>query len=99
MTDRDPAQHLRYAFVRDGRLTSLPRRPLMLRAACAFLADRFETGRRYAEREVNAILADDAPDPATLRRLLVDHGFLQRAAGTYWRPFADAAPRVAAAPK
>lgn len=57
----------------------------MLLAACAFLADRFESGRRYAEREVNAILADDAPDHATLRRLLVDEGFLERADGEYWR--------------
>ena len=57
----------------------------MLEAACAFLADRFEPDRLYDEREVNAILAEDAPDPATLRRLLVDHGFLARRNGAYWR--------------
>jgi hypothetical protein len=57
----------------------------MLDAACAFLAERFEPDRLYDEREVNAILADDAPDPATLRRLLVDHGFLGRRNGAYWR--------------
>lgn len=57
----------------------------MLLAACAFLADRFEPDRLYDEDEVNAILAGDAPDPATLRRLLVDFGFLGRRAGTYWR--------------
>jgi hypothetical protein len=82
---RDPAEHLRHAFVRDGRLISLPtRRPLVL-AACAYLADRFERDRLYEEHEVNVILADDAPDPATLRRLLVDHGYLGRRGGTYWR--------------
>jgi hypothetical protein len=82
---RDPAEHLHHAFVRDGRLTSLPtRRPLVL-AACAFLAERFAPDRLYDEAEVNAILADDAPDPATLRRLLVDHGYLGRRTGTYWR--------------
>ncbi len=32
-----------------------------------------------------AILTDDAPDHATLRRLLVDEGFLDRADGEYWR--------------
>ena len=85
MPGRDPATHLRHAFVRDGRLTSLPRRPTLLLAACAFLTERFEPDRLYDEREVNAILADDAPDPATLRRLLVDHGFLGRRAGAYWR--------------
>jgi hypothetical protein len=83
--DRDPATHLRHAFVRDGRLTSLPGRRPMLEAACAFLAERFEPDRLYDEHEVNAILADDAPDPATLRRLLVDHGYLgRRNGGAYW---------------
>ncbi|HSI98798.1 MAG TPA: DUF2087 domain-containing protein [Patescibacteria group bacterium] len=85
-TDRDPATHLRHAFVRDGRLTSLPARRPMLEAACAFLAERFEPDRLYDEAEVNALLADDAPDPATLRRLLVDHGYLgRRNGGAYWR--------------
>lgn len=85
MTTRDPAEHLQYAFVRDGHLTSLPRRPAMLRAACAFLAERFDPGLEYAESEVNALLADDAPDHATLRRLLVDHGYLDRSRGIYRR--------------
>lgn len=84
--DRDPATHLRHAFVRDGRLTSLPARRPMLEAACAFLAERFEPDRLYDEAEVNALLADDATDPATLRRLLVDHGYLgRRNGGAYWR--------------
>lgn len=82
---RDPAVHLRHAFVRDGRLTSLPSRASMLDAACAFLAERFEPDRLYDESEVNAILADDAPDVATLRRLLVDRGYLGRRSGAYWR--------------
>ena len=82
---RDPTTHVRFAFFRDGRLTSLPRRRAYLLAACAELAERFEPGRRYREGEVNAILADDAPDPATLRRLLVDEGFLEREPSTYWR--------------
>ena len=82
---RDPAEHLHHAFVRDGRLTSLPSRRAMLLTACGFLAERFEPGRRYAEAEVNDLLADDAPDPATLRRLLVDEGFLRRDSGVYWR--------------
>jgi len=82
---RDPAEHLRFAFVRDGRLTAIPRKRQLLLAACAFLAERFQRDRLYDEREVNAILADDAPDPATLRRLLVDEGYLGRRNGAYWR--------------
>ena len=82
---RDPSAHLRFAFVRDGRLTALPRKRPLLLAACAFLAERFERDRLYDEAEVNAILAADAPDPATLRRLLVDEGYLGRRSGAYWR--------------
>lgn len=82
---REPTEHLQHAFVRDGRLTSLPVRRPMLLAACAFLATRFRPGRRYPEVEVNAVLGEDGPDPATLRRLLVDEGFLRREAGVYWR--------------
>jgi hypothetical protein len=85
MAGRDPGAHLRHAFVRDGRLTALPRRRALLIEACEFLAARFEPDRLYDEHEVNAILAGDAPDPATLRRLLVDHGFLGRRASVYWR--------------
>ncbi len=82
---RSPAEHLQLAFVRDGRLLALPRRRALLLAACAFLAERFERDHLYDEREVNEILAGDQPEPATLRRLLVDHGFLGRRSGTYWR--------------
>ena len=81
----DPAEHVRLAFFRDGRLTSLPSRGSYRMAALAALAERFTRDRLYDEHEVNLILADDAPDPATLRRLLVDHGYLGRLNGTYWR--------------
>jgi hypothetical protein len=95
MAPRDPAVHLQHAFIRDGRLISLPSRPAMLEAVCEFLVERFEPDHLYDEHEVNAILADDAPDPATLRRLLVDRGFLGRTRSTYWRerPIPEAASR------
>jgi hypothetical protein len=49
------------------------------------LALEFEPGRRYPEAEVNALLGRFHADHATLRRLLVDEGFLDRSAGEYWR--------------
>jgi len=86
MTRRhDPATHVRLAFFRDGRLTSLPSRSRYLLAALRVLAERFEPGRPYPEGEVNDLLNGDAPDPATLRRLLVDHGLLDRERGVYRR--------------
>ena len=49
------------------------------------LALEFDVGRRYSEREVNAILGEFNPDWSTLRRALVDEGFLDRDQNEYWR--------------
>jgi hypothetical protein len=49
------------------------------------LAGAFEPGVTYPEREVNAILGGFHDDYATLRRYLVDEGFLSREDGAYWR--------------
>ena len=53
------------------------------------LALDFDIGRRYTEREVNEILFPFHPDWSTLRRYLVDEGFLDREhvddQSWYWR--------------
>ncbi len=53
------------------------------------LALEFDLGRRYLEHEVNEILGAFHPDWSTLRRHLVDEGFLDRAptpgGNQYWR--------------
>ena len=48
-------------------------------------AQRFEPGRKSAEREVDAVLKEIHDDHAALRRYLVDDGFMTREAGVYWR--------------
>ncbi len=73
------------AFVRDGRIMSMPTSASKRRVVLDWLARAFEPGRRYAESEVNAILDGHAADPATLRRYLIDEPFLDRAGGVYWR--------------
>ncbi len=49
------------------------------------VAQLFELGRTFPEREVNARLAGIHPDVAALRRYLVDEQFLTREGGVYWR--------------
>jgi hypothetical protein len=73
------------AFVRDGRITSIPAGRGKRLVLLDWLAQDFEPGRRYGEASVNAILAPRHPDTATLRRYLVDEGLLDRAGGEYWR--------------
>jgi hypothetical protein len=82
----DPAEDaVLSAFVRDGRLVSIPAQYTKRRLVLEHLVRVFEPGVRYPEREVNALLAVWHPDVAALRRYLVDEGLLTREAGVYWR--------------
>ena len=60
-------------------------RPLVLE----YLAQKFEQGKKYKEREVNAVLREwhVFDDPALLRRELVDRGYFARETdgSFYWR--------------
>lgn len=73
------------AFVRDGRLTSIPASQSKRRVVLDWLSQDFEPGRRYSEAMVNLVLGKRHPDTAALRRYLVDADFLSREAGEYWR--------------
>jgi len=73
------------AFVHDGRLVSIPTSHSKRMVVLDWLAQDFEPGERYSEAMVNLILGKRYPDTAALRRYLVDHDFLTREAGTYWR--------------
>jgi hypothetical protein len=73
------------AFFRDGRLVEIPTKASKRRIVLERVAVEFEPGVRYDEREVNAIVGRFFTDHAALRRFLVDEGFLDREAGSYWR--------------
>lgn len=79
--DRETAAVLR-AFLRDGRLVSIPAQRSKRRVVLDHIARIFEPGRRYPEPEVNAMLRAFHPDHAALRRYLVDEALLSREAGT-----------------
>ena len=77
----------------DGeRLRGIPARRRPRVAVLLELLRRFTPGRDYTEAEVNDLLRPAHEDVATLRRELVDYGFLHRAAGVY--RLADAGPDV-----
>jgi hypothetical protein len=93
MPDLDPAPILDAlasdprlrVFLRGGRIETIPakhsRRLLLLDQ----IAQAFEPGVRYPEREVSLFLGGLHPDYAALRRYLVDEELLTRAGGQYWR--------------
>jgi len=71
--------------MRNGRLAQVPVRQAKRRLLLDYIAQSFESGRRYTEAEVNAVLRGLHDDHAALRRYLVDGDFLSREDGYYWR--------------
>ncbi|MEX1157497.1 MAG: metalloregulator ArsR/SmtB family transcription factor [Thermomicrobiales bacterium] len=70
----------------DGeRLKEIPASLSKRQVILFWLVERFEPDTRYHEREVNEIIKRHHPDASALRRDLVDHGFMQRENGVYWR--------------
>jgi hypothetical protein len=74
------------AFVRDGRLVSIPAKPRKRELLLPWLLDEcFPEDRDYEEKEVNQRLALLYPDVSALRRYLIDAGLMTRDQGIYRR--------------
>jgi predicted transcriptional regulator len=74
-------------YTANGRLKQIPTQQKKLMVILHYLAAQFEPGRKYSEREVNAIIERFYEDYATLRRELIDFHLLEREPGgsLYWR--------------
>lgn len=72
----------------EGRLKAFPAKRSMKDLALAYLAGKFQPGRRYSEAEVNQLLEQwhVFRDPATLRRELYHSRLLDRETNgaAYW---------------
>lgn len=73
------------SFVVDGRLASMPTARSKRLIVLEEIAQDFEPGLKYSEKEVSAIAARWHDDYAAVRRYLVDERFLDREDGVYWR--------------
>ena len=80
-------------FMADGRLRRLPSKAAKRFLVLEQVAQLFEPGVRYTERQVDAVLrgvvvdrseGGDA-DHVAVRRYLIDHGLMSRDHGVYWR--------------
>jgi biotin operon repressor len=74
-------------YLVEGRLISIPTQRKKRDVILRYLAEQFDAGRVYSEKEVNQILVAYHDDVATLRRELVaeDAGLLRRDNGQYRR--------------
>ena len=81
--ERDEQEKVLRAFFDGERLTSIPAQRKKRVVVLRHLVRRFVPGRDYPEREVNDLLRLAHEDVATLRRELVDYGFMTRDQGIY----------------
>ncbi len=72
-------------FFRQGRLTQIPAQLKKQIIVLEKIAQEFEPGRAYDEREVNQVLLEFNEDVAALRRGLVSHNLMTREQGIYRR--------------
>jgi hypothetical protein len=86
LSGRGPdADRILRIFVRDGKLVQIPAVHSKRMVVLDWLANMFEPGQAYSEKEVNQRLSAVHPDYAALRRYLVDDEFLHRRDAFYWR--------------
>ena len=72
-------------FFTEGRLTNVPTQASKRFLVLEKIAQEFEPGRRYSERDVNFKIQLIHGDHAAIRRYMVDTGIMDRADGSYWR--------------
>ena len=73
------------SFMEYGKLRSIPVQRKKKRVILELIADKFEYGRIYTEREVNIIIADFHDDFCTLRRDMISEKLLDRNRDGYWK--------------
>jgi DNA-binding transcriptional ArsR family regulator len=70
---------------RDGRLKDIPAQQKKRDVILRHILNEFQPGERYSEKQVNGIIKRFHDDTASIRRYLVDLGWLKRESGIYWR--------------
>lgn len=72
-------------WVKDGRIVDIPAQEKKKQFIMRWLAQQIDPERRWTEREFNELMAQYNEDFATLRRYLVESGYVARDKGIYWR--------------
>jgi Uncharacterized protein conserved in bacteria len=73
-------------FFEGRKLKEFPTRQKRKLVILDEIAKDFEAGRRYSEKEVNELILERFGDYATIRRYLIEYGYLDREPGgaAYW---------------
>lgn len=72
-------------WVKEGRVVGIPAQEKQIRIIVGWIAGQIDPSRRWTEKEFSQWLAQFNEDYATLRRYLVELGYMARENGIYWR--------------
>lgn len=77
---------IRQNLIHDGKVKALPSKEKKKLVILQFVMEQFETGRVYTEREVNEVIKAIIDDYVTVRRYLIEYGFMDRKrdGSEYW---------------
>lgn len=88
ITEKDREEIIKGYFRRgeNGPLSTMPVKEKRKIVVLQYIVKNFSTGRRYSEKEVNRILERIYEDYATIRRYLIEYGFMERTrdGSFYW---------------
>jgi ArsR family transcriptional regulator, arsenate/arsenite/antimonite-responsive transcriptional repressor len=70
-------------FFKLGKLVSIPAQMKKRQVVLEKIAEQFERGREYSEKEINFTLLDFHDDVASLRRGMIELGIMERDHGVY----------------
>jgi hypothetical protein len=88
ITEQEHAEILGMYFPEgpDGLMSLFPKKEKRKIALLKHIIGRFETGKKYKEKEVNEILKSVFADYVTIRRYLIEYGFMDRLddGSMYW---------------
>ncbi|MFD1887271.1 DUF2087 domain-containing protein [Paenibacillus wenxiniae] len=88
ITEQESASFLKQYFKEglDGPLSEFPRKEKRKIIILRHLMKRFEKDRQYTEKQVNEVLSTAFADYVTLRRYMIEYGFMDRHedGSAYW---------------
>lgn len=83
-TEADDRRMTQEAYFRDGHLLSIPPSAKARKFVLEKIAESFEWGRIYDEKELNTLLKTFHTEAATLRRDMIEQQIMMRENGRYW---------------
>lgn len=65
-------------YIKDGRVNIFPSKEKKKLVILQYIVDKFESDKKYTEKEVNEVIVSMVDDYVSARRYLIEYGFMDR---------------------